>query len=110
MPSAVLLLQVLSCNGTRIINLAHLAQVVTSCTSDYITFEADYNEVIVINRQQAAAGTHTVLQDHSIPNAMSADIQQTLNTTWPPVSEAAEAGEAEAAAAGEAAAAVAAAG
>jgi hypothetical protein len=78
---------VLSCNGTRIINLAHLAQLVTSCTSDYITFEADYNEVIVINRQQAAAGTHTVLQDHSIPAAMSADIQGSLNAVWPPVQQ-----------------------
>lgn len=52
-------LQILAVNSTPIVNLPHLAQIVTSCTSDYLCFDCDYNETIVINRQQAAAGTHT---------------------------------------------------
>lgn len=72
-------------NGTPVINLQHLAQLVTTCTDTYLRFECDYSEIIVVNRQQAAAGTHAVLQDHSIPTAMSHDIQQTLTgIVWPP--------------------------
>jgi hypothetical protein len=55
----LLLLQILAVNGTPIVNLPHLAQIVTSSTSDYLCFDCDYNETIVINRQQATAGTNT---------------------------------------------------
>jgi hypothetical protein len=82
--------QILAVNGTPVTNLMHLAQLVTSCKDDYLCFDCDYNETIVINRQQAATGTQAVLQDHSIPAAMSQDIQQTLGCAWPPPLQEAE--------------------
>lgn len=58
---------------------------------DYLCFDCDYNETIVVNRQQATQCTCAVLQDHSIPAAMSAELQQALgeSTVWPPPPEAA---------------------
>lgn len=65
-------------NGNPIINLGHLAQLVTTCTSDYLSFDCDYNETIVINRQQAAAGTHTGACGGTALTALAA----TCDTTW----------------------------
>lgn len=79
------IMQILAVNGTPITNLQHLAQLVTSCTDEFLQFTCDYCETVVVRRQQAVDGTHTVLQDHSIPAAMSQDIQQVLDVPWPPV-------------------------
>lgn len=67
------------------LNLQHLAELVTTCTDDYLRFDSDYREAIVLDRASAVRGTHQVLQAHSIPAAMSADLQQALQiTAWPP--------------------------
>lgn len=76
-------LQILAVNGTSVTNLQHLAQLVTSCTDEFLQFTCDYCETVVVRRQQAVEGTQTVLLDHSIPAAMSQDIQQVLNVPWP---------------------------
>lgn len=87
------MLQVKSFNGTPILNLKHLAELVTLSTDDFLRFDCEYNETIIVHRQQAQQGTAEVLRSHSIPAAMSADLQQALRVTWPPKPPAA--GEAE---------------
>eukprot|EP00878_Enallax_costatus_P022522 GHUV01023896.1.p1 GENE.GHUV01023896.1~~GHUV01023896.1.p1 ORF type:complete len:352 (+),score=75.57 GHUV01023896.1:1558-2613(+) len=76
--------QVKSFNGTPILNLKHLASLVTSCKDDFLRFDCDYHETIIVHRHQAEQGTAEVLRSHSIPAAMSADLQQVLQVTWPP--------------------------
>lgn len=76
--------QVLKFNDTPVRNLRHLAELVTSCQDDFLRFDCDYNETIIVKRQQAEQGTAEVLKAHSIPAAMSADLQQALQVTWPP--------------------------
>jgi hypothetical protein len=77
--------QVLAFNGTPVLNLQHLAQMVTACQDTHLRFDCEYYETIVLDRQQAAAGTADVLKTHSIPAAMSADLQQALQVQWPPL-------------------------
>jgi hypothetical protein len=85
----LLLLQVLAFNGTPVLNLQHLAEMVTACQETHLRFDCEYYETIVLDRQQATAGTADVLKTHSIPAAMSADLQQALNVEWPPAAAAA---------------------
>lgn len=81
------MLQIKRFNGTSVLNLKHLAELVTSCTDDFLRFDCDHNETIVVLRQQAEQGTAEVLRSHSIPAAMSADLQEALQVTWPPKAE-----------------------
>ncbi|KAF6260729.1 trypsin-like cysteine/serine peptidase domain-containing protein [Scenedesmus sp. NREL 46B-D3] len=71
-------MRVLAFNGTPVLNLQHLAQMVTACQDTHLRFDCEYYETIVLDRQQAAAGTADVLKTHSIPAAMSQDLQQAL--------------------------------
>eukprot|EP00879_Flechtneria_rotunda_P023146 GHRR01024471.1.p1 GENE.GHRR01024471.1~~GHRR01024471.1.p1 ORF type:complete len:335 (+),score=96.35 GHRR01024471.1:535-1539(+) len=82
--------QVVLFNGTPVLNLQHLAQLVTSCQEDHLRFDLEYHETVIINRQQAVTGTAEVLQAHNIPAAMSADLQQALQLTWPPAAQLAD--------------------
>lgn len=74
----------LSFNGTPVLNLQHLAEMVTACTDEQLRFDCEYSEVIIINSQAAAASTAGVLKSHSIPAAMSADLKQAVAVEWPP--------------------------
>jgi hypothetical protein len=82
---------VLAFNGTPVLNLQHLAEMVTACQETHLRFDCEYYETIVLDRQQAAAGTADVLKTHSIPAAMSQDLQQALQVQWPPAAAAAAA-------------------
>lgn len=82
-----LVLQVLAFNGTPILNLQHLAELVSSCQDTHLRFDCEYYETVVLDRQQAEAGTADVLRMHNIPAAMSADLQQALKLQWPSAAE-----------------------
>jgi len=79
----VLNVQVLSFNGARIHNLRHLAELVTACADEYLRFDCEYREAVVLDRAAAFRDTAAVLEAHSIPAAVSADLQQGL-PAWPP--------------------------
>jgi hypothetical protein len=81
---SVVLLQLLRFNGTKVLNLQHLAEMVAACSEEQLRFDLEYSEVVIIDRQQAAQGTQEVLQAHSIPAALSADLQRKLQVPWPP--------------------------
>jgi hypothetical protein len=49
--------KVLSLNGTRILNLRHLAELVASCSEPYLRFDCEYREVIVLQRDAAFKDT-----------------------------------------------------
>ncbi|WIA13005.1 hypothetical protein OEZ85_006615 [Tetradesmus obliquus] len=86
-------MRVLAFNGTPVLNLQHLAEMVTACQEPHLRFDCEYYETIVLDRQQAAAGTAGVLKTHSIPGAMSQDLQQALQVQWPPAAAAAAGGQ-----------------
>lgn len=52
--------QVLSLNGTRIHNLRHLAELVMSCTDQYLRFDCEYMEAVVLDREAAFRDTAAV--------------------------------------------------
>jgi hypothetical protein len=67
-----------------VVNLQHLAQLVIGARTDHLRFDCDYCETIIVDRHAALQGTREVLQAHSIPAAMSLDLQQALQVDWPP--------------------------
>jgi len=44
-------LQVLRFNGTTVINLRHLAELVAGCSDEFLRFDCDYGETVLISRQ-----------------------------------------------------------
>jgi hypothetical protein len=76
-------LQVLRFNGTPVRNLKHLAELVISCSEGYMRWDLEYNEVVVLETATALAATPTLLESHSVPHLMSADLRKS-GLTWPP--------------------------
>ena len=69
---------VASINGIRVRNLKQLAEVVLSCSDPFLVFELDYGEKIVIRTQDLGLSTEEVMENHSIPAPMSADLSKAL--------------------------------
>lgn len=76
--------QVLKFNDVPILNLLHLASLVKACEEQYMRFDLEYNEVVVIETHAAKEATLAVLEAHSIANAMSKDLRKQL-TAWPAI-------------------------
>jgi hypothetical protein len=70
--------QVKAFNGTKIRNLKHLAELVMSCQEPLMTFEMEYNEVLVLDTALAKASTKEVMEQHSIPSMVSKDLLPNL--------------------------------
>ena len=66
--------QVKSFNGTRIMNLQQLAELVDRCAEEFFEFELEYNETLILSADEARAATEEVLKVHSIPTPNSRDI------------------------------------
>ncbi|KAJ7551709.1 hypothetical protein O6H91_06G025500 [Diphasiastrum complanatum] len=67
--------QVLAFNGTPIQNLKHLATMVESCEDEFLRFELEYQQVVVLETKTAKAATHEILATHCIPSAVSNDLK-----------------------------------
>lgn len=63
--------QVHKVNHAKVHNLAHLANLVEGCTADYIKFELDLKQVIVLNTANSRAASVDILLANSIPRAFS---------------------------------------
>lgn len=66
---------VLGFNGSTVTNLKQLAQMVETCTEEFLRFELEHELLVVLKRATAHKATRDVLETHCIPEAKSADLR-----------------------------------
>ncbi|KAI8465037.1 MAG: trypsin-like cysteine/serine peptidase domain-containing protein [Monoraphidium minutum] len=62
-------------NGEKIYNLAQLVKLVDACADEYLHFDLDYNQKIVLRTDRAKEATLEVLETHCIASDRSPDLQ-----------------------------------
>ncbi|KAI6700652.1 hypothetical protein NL676_014976 [Syzygium grande] len=67
--------QVLAFNGEPVKNLKSLANMVESCEDEYLRFDLEYQQVVVLKTKTAKVATSDILTTHCIPSAMSDDLK-----------------------------------
>ncbi|EEF52040.1 protease Do-like 9 [Ricinus communis] len=67
--------QVLAFNGKPVKNLKSLANMVESCNDEFLKFELEYEQIVVLRTKTAKAATVDILTTHCIPSAMSEDLK-----------------------------------
>ncbi|XP_010528270.1 PREDICTED: protease Do-like 9 [Tarenaya hassleriana] len=67
--------QVLAFNGKPVKNLKSLAEMVENCNDEYMKFELEYEQIVVLQTKTAKDATLDVLTTHCIPSAMSDDLK-----------------------------------
>ncbi|KAF3444690.1 hypothetical protein FNV43_RR14383 [Rhamnella rubrinervis] len=67
--------QVLAFNGKPVKNLKSLATMVESCDEEYLKFDLEYEQIVVLKTETARAATLDILATHCIPSAMSDDLK-----------------------------------
>ncbi|CAK9866975.1 unnamed protein product [Sphagnum jensenii] len=67
--------QVLAFNGTPVRNLKHLANMVETCDGQFLRFDLEYQQIVVLEAAAAKAATPEILSTHCIPSAMSDDLK-----------------------------------
>ncbi|KAM7475550.1 hypothetical protein LguiB_022793 [Lonicera macranthoides] len=67
--------QVLAFNGQPVKNLKSLADMVESCTDEFLKFDLEYQQIVVLQTKTAKAATVDILTTHCIPSAMSDDLK-----------------------------------
>lgn len=67
--------QVLAFNGKPVKNLKSLASMVESCNDEFLKFDLEYEQIVVLRAKAAKAATLDILTTHCIPSAMSDDLK-----------------------------------
>lgn len=67
--------QVLAFNGKPVKNLKSLATMVESCEDEFLKFDLDYQQIVVLRTKTAKEATLDILATHCIPSAMSDDLK-----------------------------------
>ncbi|KAK6148401.1 hypothetical protein DH2020_019313 [Rehmannia glutinosa] len=67
--------QVLALNGQPVKNLKSLANMVENCNDEYLKFDLEYQQIVVLQTKTAKAATLDILSTHCIPSAMSDDLK-----------------------------------
>ncbi|EXC31597.1 Protease Do-like 9 [Morus notabilis] len=67
--------QVLAFNGKPVRNLKTLASMVESCNDEYLKFNLEYDQIVVLQTKTAREATLDILATHCIPSAMSDDLK-----------------------------------
>nr|DAD31013.1 TPA_asm: hypothetical protein HUJ06_009864 [Nelumbo nucifera] len=67
--------QVLAFNGQPVKNLKSLASMVENCNDEFLKFELEYQQLVVLQTKTAKAATLDILTTHCIPSAMSDDLK-----------------------------------
>ncbi|KAJ9130502.1 hypothetical protein P3X46_034471 [Hevea brasiliensis] len=67
--------QVLAFNGQPVKNLKNLADMVESCDDEFLKFDLEYQQIVVLHTKNANAATLDILATHCIPSAMSHDLK-----------------------------------
>lgn len=66
--------QVLAINGKPVKNLKSLVKMVESCDDEFLKFDLEYQQIVVLKTKNAKAATLDILTTHCIPSAMSNDL------------------------------------
>ncbi|KAL3716904.1 hypothetical protein ACJRO7_008479 [Eucalyptus globulus] len=66
---------VLAFNGKPVENLKSLASMVESCEEEFLKFDLEYQQIVVLRTETARAATLDILKTHCIPSAMSDDLK-----------------------------------
>lgn len=67
--------QVLAFNGQPVKNLKSLANMVENCDAEFLKFDLEYQQIVVLQTKTAKAATVDILATHCIPSAMSDDLK-----------------------------------
>ncbi|KZV39694.1 protease Do-like 9-like [Dorcoceras hygrometricum] len=67
--------QVLGFNGHPVKNLKSLARMVEECNEEFLKFDLEYQQIVVLQTKTAKAATLDILATHCIPSAMSDDLK-----------------------------------
>ncbi|KAK1600806.1 hypothetical protein QYE76_048216 [Lolium multiflorum] len=67
--------QVRAFNGKPVNNLKQLATMVEDCNEEFLKFDMDYDQVVVLQTKTAKAATQDILATHCIPSSMSDDLK-----------------------------------
>ncbi|XP_065876370.1 protease Do-like 9 [Euphorbia lathyris] len=67
--------QVLAMNGKPVKNLKSLANMVENCDDEFLKFELEYEQIVVLRTKTAKEATVEILSTHCIPSAMSEDLK-----------------------------------
>ncbi|KAJ4902668.1 Protease Do-like 9 [Raphanus sativus] len=67
--------QVVAFNGKPVKNLKCLAEMVENCEDEYMEFNLDYHQIVVLQTKTAKEATLDILTTHCIPSAMSDDLK-----------------------------------
>jgi predicted regulator of amino acid metabolism with ACT domain len=67
--------QVVAFNGKPVKNLKGLAGMVENCEDEYMKFNLDYDQIVVLDTKTAKEATLDILTTHCIPSAMSDDLK-----------------------------------
>ncbi|XP_047082593.1 protease Do-like 9 [Lolium rigidum] len=67
--------QVLAVNGHPVKNLRDLVTTVENCKDEFLKFDLEYDQIVVLERKTAKAATKDILTTHCIPSAMSDDLK-----------------------------------
>ncbi|XP_057514979.1 protease Do-like 9 [Actinidia eriantha] len=67
--------QVLAFNGNPVTNLKSLASMVESCRDEFLKFDLEYQQIVVLRTKVAKEATLDILTTHCIPSAMSDDLK-----------------------------------
>ncbi|KAF4356159.1 hypothetical protein F8388_012309 [Cannabis sativa] len=67
--------QVLAFNGKPVKNLRNLANMVESCNDEFLRFDLEYQQIVVLRTKTANDATLDILATHCIPSAMSDDLK-----------------------------------
>jgi hypothetical protein len=63
--------ELLKFNGTRVENLCHLAQLIDETNEEFLRFDLEFDEVIVIEKSAAMEQSSQILVQHGIPTPRS---------------------------------------
>ncbi|XP_058184885.1 protease Do-like 9 isoform X1 [Rhododendron vialii] len=66
--------QVLAFNGKPVKNLKSLASMVESCDEEFLKFDLEYQQIVILRTETAKAATLDILKTYCIPSAMSDDL------------------------------------
>lgn len=66
--------QVLTFNGKPVKNLKSLASMVESCDEEFLKFDLEYQQIVILRTETAKAATLDILKTYCIPSPMSDDL------------------------------------
>ncbi|XP_043724938.1 protease Do-like 9 [Telopea speciosissima] len=68
--------QVLAFNGKPVKNLKSLASMVENCEDEFLQFDLEYQQIVVLQTKTAKTATLDILTTHCIPSAISDDLKK----------------------------------